>query len=269
MLFRNNYGVDLGSSSVKVYSFFRNKTYIEKNMVAYRGRRILAIGNEAYEMFEKSPSDISVDSPMAFGMLANLELQEIVLYSMLKKIDHTSGLGADMFFSVPLDMTAIEKRAYYHLVNGHWLRKNRVFMVESPIADAVAMNINLEKNEGSMVVNIGAQSTEFSGLPREAVVSAYVVNEGITNCVNQIAAEMKTFLERTPPQIAYHIAKEGIYLTGGSTRLPYIDNYLASYTGFAFNLSDLYETSAVHGLEKIIHDRELRRWAQPVKQKKL
>ena len=60
MLFRNNYGVDLGSSSVKVYSFFRNKTYIEKNMVAYRGRRILAIGNEAYEMFEKSPSDISV-----------------------------------------------------------------------------------------------------------------------------------------------------------------------------------------------------------------
>ena len=55
MLFRNNYGVDLGSSSVKVYSFFRNKTYIEKNMVAYRGRRILAIGNEAYEMFEKSP----------------------------------------------------------------------------------------------------------------------------------------------------------------------------------------------------------------------
>ena len=296
MLFRNNYGVDLGSSSVKVYSFFRNKTYIEKNMVAYRGRRILAIGNEAYEMFEKSPSDISVDSPMAF-----------------------------------------EKRAYYHLVNGHWLRKNRVFMVESPIADAVAMNINLEKNEGSMVVNIGAQSTEFSiltdgkiiisrkiplggrqmnesicseirkhynlqigtrtakrlkvvmgrlndqkkearkvvgidsvsGLPREEVVSAYVVNEGITNCVNQIAAEMKTFLERTPPQIAYHIAKEGIYLTGGSTRLPYIDNYLASYTGFAFNLSDLYETSAVHGLEKIIHDRELRRWAQPVKQKKL
>ena len=49
MLFRNNYGVDLGSSSVKVYSFFRNKSYIEKNMVAYRGRRILAIGNEAYE----------------------------------------------------------------------------------------------------------------------------------------------------------------------------------------------------------------------------
>ena len=125
--------------------------------------------------------------------------------------------------------------------------------------------LNDQKKEARKVVGIDS----ISGLPREEVISAYVVNEGIANCVNQIAAEMKSFLERTPPQIAYHIAKEGIYLTGGSTRLPYIDNYLASYTGFAFNLSDLYETSAVHGLEKIIHDRELRRWAQPVKQKKL
>ena len=51
------------------------------------------------------------------------------------------------------------------------------------------------------------------------------------NCVNEIAAEMKTFLERIPPQISYHISREGIYLAGGSTKIPYIDNYLASYTG--------------------------------------
>ena len=337
MLFEKTYGVDLGSSSVKVYSFFKNKTYIEKNMIASRGRRIIAVGNEAYEMFEKEPADVSVNSPMAFGMIANLELQEIVLYSMIRKIDRILRVGSVMYFTAPLDMTAVEKRAYYHLVNGHWLRRNRVFMVEAPIADAIAMGVNLEKNEGSMVVNMGAQSTEISiitdgkiiiskklpiggrqmneaicteirkrynlsigtrtgkrlkmamgrlsdqrkearkvvgidsvsGLPREEVISAYVVNDGIMNCVNEIAAEMKTFLERTPPQIFYHVAKEGIYLTGGSTRLPYIDQYLASYTGFTFNLSGLYETSAVAGLEKIIRDKELRKWAQPVTQRKL
>lgn len=87
------------------------------------------------------------------------------------------------------------------------------------------------------------------------------------NCLNEIAAEMKTFLERIPPQISYHIAKQGIYITGGSTRLPYIDKYLASYTGFTFNLSDFYETSAVTGLEKIIRNKELREWAVPVTQK--
>lgn len=337
MLFEKTYGIDLGSSSVKVYSFFRNKTYIEKNMIASKGHTIIAMGNEAYDMFEKSPTDITVTSPMTFGMIANLELQEIVLYSMIRKIDHTLGFGATMYFTVPLDMTAVEKRAYFHVANGHWLKKNRVFMVEAPIADAIAMGVNLEDPEGNMIVNIGAQSTEvsiitggkiiisrkiplggrqmnesvcseirkrynlqigtrtakrlrmvmgrlsdpkkevrkvvgidcISGLPREEIISSYVVNDGIMNCLNEIAAEMKTFLERIPPQISYHIAKQGIYITGGSTRLPYIDKYLASYTGFTFNLSDFYETSAITGLEKIIRNKELREWAVPVTQRKL
>ena len=293
--------------------------------------------NTCTDMFEKSPTDITVTSPMTFGMIANLELQEIVLYSMIRKIDHILGFGATMYFTVPLDMTAVEKRAYFHVANGHWLKKNRVFMVEAPIADAIAMGVNLEDPEGNMIVNIGAQSTEvsiitggkiiisrkiplggrqmnesvcseirkrynlqigtrtakrlkmvmgrlsdpkkevrkvvgidcISGLPREEIISSYVVNDGIMNCLNEIAAEMKTFLERIPPQISYHIAKQGIYITGGSTRLPYIDKYLASYTGFTFNLSDFYETSAVTGLEKIIRNKELREWAVPVTQRKL
>ena len=95
MLFEKTYGIDLGSSSVKVYSFFRNKTYIEKNMIAAKGHTIIAMGNEAYDMFEKAPANIVVNSPMAFGMIANLELQEIALYSMMKKIDHF--LGTETF----------------------------------------------------------------------------------------------------------------------------------------------------------------------------
>ena len=45
---------------------------MEKNMLASKGRRIIAVGNEAYDMFEKAPADIVVNSPMAFGMIANL-----------------------------------------------------------------------------------------------------------------------------------------------------------------------------------------------------
>ena len=337
MLFEKTYGIDLGSSSVKVYSLFKNKSYMEKNMIASRGHKIIAVGNEAYEMFEKSPAEVAVCSPMSFGMIANLELQEIVLYSMIRRIDHILGVGSVMFFTVPLDMTAVEKRAYFNVANGYWLCKNRVYMVESPIADALAMGVDLDDPTGNMVVNMGAQSTEMSiitggriiiskkipiggrqmnesicteirkrynlqlgtrtakrlkmvmgrlsdqrkgvrkvvgidcisGLPREEVISSYVVNDGIMNCVNEIASEMKTFLERIPPQISYHIAKQGIYITGGSTRLPYLDKYLASYTGFTFNMSDLYEKSAVSGLEKIIKNKELRKWAIPVKQRKL
>ena len=113
MLFEKTYGIDLGSSSVKVYSMIRNKSYIEKNMIAAKGRKIIAVGNEAYEMFEKAPSDISVSSPMAFGMIANLELQEIVLYSMMKKIDKILGIGSVMWCP-EYEFFHYYGRPYYH-----------------------------------------------------------------------------------------------------------------------------------------------------------
>ena len=31
---------------------------MEKNMLASKGRRIIAVGNEAYDMFEKSPQTL-------------------------------------------------------------------------------------------------------------------------------------------------------------------------------------------------------------------
>ena len=295
MLFEKTYGIDLGSSSVKVYSFFRNKTYIEKNMIASKGHTIIAMGNEAYDMFEKSPTDITVTSPMTFGMIANLELQEIVLYSMIRKIDHILGFGATMYFTVPLDMEGnmivnigAQSTEVSIITGGKIIISRKIPLGGRQMNESVCSEIrkryNLQigtrtakrlkmvmgrlsdpKKEVRKIVGIDC----ISGLPREEIISSYVVNDGIMNCLNEIAAEMKTFLERIPPQISYHIAKQGIYITGGSTRLPYIDKYLASYTGFTFNLSDFYETSAVTGLEKIIRNKELREWAVPVTQRKL
>ena len=337
MLFQKTYGIDLGSSDVKIYSSLRNNTYSEKNMIAARGHEIIAVGDDAYEMSEKEPVSISVQSPMAFGDIAEVELQEIVIYTLLKKIDYTAGIPSAFYFSVPLDMTAIERRAYYYVVNGHWLHQNRVFMVESPVADALAIGMDPESSTGGMIVNIGGQCTDLSvltdgkiimsrkilvggqqmdeaisseirrrhhlqiglrtarrlklvmgrlsdsrkdarkvvgidsvsGLPREEVITSYEVNAGIMNCVNEIAAEMKTFLERVPPQISYQIAREGIHLTGGSTRLPFIDRYLASATGYGFNLSSLYENCTLSGLTRVIREKELRKWARPVVLRKL
>ena len=60
MLLKKTYGIDLGSSTIKVYSYLRNKSYLEKNMIASKGRRIIAVGNEAYDMFEKAPANIAV-----------------------------------------------------------------------------------------------------------------------------------------------------------------------------------------------------------------
>lgn len=109
----------------------------------------------------------------------------------------------------------------------------------------------------------------LSGLPREAVVSSETVNQAIARPITTIGNEMKTFLERTPPQIAYSILKEGIYLAGGSTRLKNIDKFLADFTGYGVCLSDMHETCTIHGVEKMLKDKYLQEWAATVKQRKM
>ncbi len=338
MLFRKVYGVDLGTSTIKVYSYQKDKVYQERNMVAVKDKkRVLAVGDRAYEMFEKAPDEIEVASPMAYGMIADIVKAEVSLYSLIKKIHPYQWFGSVMYFAVPADLTQIEKRAYNSMANGGWLQNNRVRIVEKPIADAIAMDIPIRKTKGSMVVNIGAQSTEISviadgkviiskvlklggkqidieicnevnrvdrlmigtrtasrlktsigelysqkeqlrkvigidtlsGLPREAVISSETVNGAIIRPITTIGNEIKTFLERTPPQIAYSILKEGIYLSGGSTWIKNIDKFLADHTGYGVCLSEMHETCTIRGIERMIKDKYLQEWAVPVKQRKM
>ena len=59
---------------------------------------------------------------------------------------------------------------------------------------------------------------------------------------------MRTFLERTPPQISGSILNEGIYLTGGTARIPGIERYLCRMIGCRINLGTDYEFSTIKGL---------------------
>ncbi|MCI7739690.1 MAG: rod shape-determining protein [Lachnospiraceae bacterium] len=339
MELRKKYGIDTGTSTVKIYSHSKDKIYVEKNMIAVRedDRKVVAVGDEAYEMFEKAPSNIHVDSPMAFGMIADIPRMEFVLYTLLNKIEKRYFFGNMIYFAIPMDLSLLEKRAYDTIVNSRRMNKNKIMIVEKPIADAIALGISPETTKGSMIVNIGAQSTEISiladsrviiskiipiggkqmnlaiceeirhvcqlqigtrtarrlkvvmgnmsasteearkvygidslsGLPREEVISSKIIYAALLKCMTQIGNEVKLFLERTPPQISYEILKEGIHLTGGSTRLPNIHVFLAEYTGYGVSLSELYEQSTVTGLKKIINDKQLQKWAVPMKQRKL
>lgn len=171
MLLDNIYGIDLGTSTIKIYDFKKDTILKEKNMVAVRNRDTLfAVGNEAYEMFEKTPANIQVTTPMANGRIGDVMLVEAVLHTLLQKSNTSMGHRPILYFSVPVDMTELEKRAYYSIAHRGRLRKCRVFLVEKPVADALALGIPLTRTKGSLIVNIGAQSTEISALAEGRVI---------------------------------------------------------------------------------------------------
>ena len=58
---------------------------------------------------------------------------------------------------------------------------------------------------------------------------------------------------------------EGIYLTGGTSRIPGIDQYLSRILECRINLSGNYEYSTVRGLEEIIKHKEYQKWTYSMK----
>lgn len=84
----------------------------------------------------------------------------------------------------------------------------------------------------------------------------------------QLADEIRSFVERIPPQIRMYVLEEGIYLTGGSARIPNIDRYLRRSIGCQINLSSFYEMCTVRGLEEMIQSNLLKKWAYTIRKKK-
>ena len=87
MLSKNAFGVDLGTSVVKIYSLRKNRLLSEHDMIAVMGgSQVIAVGNDAYEMFEKNPPGILVDRPMVSGRIADVAEVEMLLVAAMLAI---------------------------------------------------------------------------------------------------------------------------------------------------------------------------------------
>lgn len=338
MFKKQQFGIDPGSDLIKIYNVRKNTLLKEKNMIAVMDKdTYLAIGNDAYEMYEKNPKNVRVMIPMSEGMIADTGSLEIILYSLLRKASPHLSKSPELYFAVPTDMTQIEKRAYYMLTRNGAFQDCRVFLINRPIADAIALGISVKNTKGEMIVNIGAQSTEISviadsrvilsrvlpvggftidteivdsvrryhqlfigmrtaarlklamgnieeekrearkamgissvtGLPKEGTVVSEVVNKAVLSVIDRIGEDIRSVLERTPPQVRSEIHKNGFYLLGGTSSLPGIDRHLAETLEYPVLLSRFTDEGTIHGLQEIIASKDLtRQWAYPADGKK-
>ena len=147
------------------------------------------------------------------------------------------------------------------------IRRRNNFFVSQRTAGRLKASLADLKQEKKLARKIIGMDC-VSGLPRERVVTSATINESILNSVKGIAAEIRTFLERTPPQIHKVILAEGIYLTGGSTMIPNIDRVLSEQIGCPILLSKYYDLCTVYGLKEIVTHDALHHWAFTPKNRK-
>lgn len=159
---RNVYGLDLGSYEIKVYDKRKDIIWKEKDVLARRDRNeIFAVGDEAYDMFGKAPSNIEVVFPMKEGVISRFHDMQYLLQALLKK-DRQFVRGAEYVIAVPTDVTEVEKKAFFDLVIHSSAKAKEVNIVERSIADAVGLNLDVKNTKGLFIANFGGETTELS-----------------------------------------------------------------------------------------------------------
>ena len=89
----------------------------EPSMVALtiEDERIVAIGQEARDMFGRHPEHIEVVRPLQNGVIADYEVTEAMLRHFFQKVSSRIRLfgGPQCVISVPYGVTSVEKRAVH------------------------------------------------------------------------------------------------------------------------------------------------------------
>lgn len=175
----NVYGIDLGTTNLKVFCKSSGQILNEKNTVAIVNKnQLYAYGDAAYAMYEKAPETIQVSFPVVSGVIAEYNFLQTMIFEFLEK--HTKGKvrGADFIVAVPTDITEVEKKAFFDMFYKSRVKPRLVQVCEKPIADAVGLGLDVNEPTGLMIVDIGADTTEISVISLGGLVLSNLLHFG-------------------------------------------------------------------------------------------
>ena len=175
------FGIDFGTSTLKIYKKNEGVVFDAKNIIAVaNGSQVIAIGDEAYEMYGKAPANIVVDYPVKSGVIADIANMLSLLNLAFDKLTKQYGKlnGAEFLVAAPTDITEVEKRAFFDLVASSNAKAKKIRIVEKPIADALGADLDVMNACGVMIVDIGADTTEVSIISLGGIVLSKLIPVG-------------------------------------------------------------------------------------------
>ena len=86
----------------------------------------------------------------------------------------------------------------------------------------------------------------LSGLPVSVIYNA------IVDALHSIMDAIKVILERTPPELAADIIKDGVYVSGGTSQINNLEKFIRQETNLNVNIVDQPSESVVRGLMGVV-----------------
>ena len=175
----NFFGIDLGTSNIKIYNRADDTILVEKNMIAIENKSTLfAYGDSAFEMYEKAPVNIHISYPLSNGVIADIKNMELLVKYFINDLSRGNVRPADYYIAVPFDITEVEKRAFYDLIKESGVKARKILVVEKAVADGLGMDIDVKNSQGVLTVNVGYDTTEISILSLGGIVLSKLIKVG-------------------------------------------------------------------------------------------
>lgn len=192
-MFKNDIGIDLGTSSTLIYVSGKGIVLHEPSIVAYDSvnGEVLAVGTEAYNMLGKTSQQMRVVSPLEDGVISDYEVTEQMLKCFLDKVNPSKFFKPRVCVCVPSAITEVESRAVIDTVMSSGARN--VYLIEEPVAAAIGAGIDITRPGGKMVLDMGGGTSDIAVLSLNGIVC----KTSITVAGNRLSQVIVKYLRNT------------------------------------------------------------------------
>ena len=174
-------GIDLGTSNIVMTMGSKGVVLSEPSVIAYNTRndRVLAVGQEAYDMIGRNPDYIAVARPISEGVISDADLVHSMIREFVIKVSGRQLMKPRIVICIPSFITDIESRAVVEAARGAGARQ--IYLIQAPIAAILGAGVDVTKARGHMIVDIGGGTTDIAVISMNGVVASNTIkNAGNT-----------------------------------------------------------------------------------------
>lgn len=186
--------MDLGTANTIIIS--DNKILVDEPSVVALDRRtdkMIAVGDKAKMMYEKTNADIRTVRPLRDGVIADFNACEQMMRGMIKMV-HTGrrlfSPSMRMVIGVPSGSTEVELRAVRDSAEHAGGRE--VYLIYEPMAAAIGIGLDVLAPEGNMIVDIGGGSTEIAVISLGGIVA----DKSLRIAGDELTADIQDYMSR-------------------------------------------------------------------------
>ena len=193
-LLRQDIAIDLGTANT-IIMVDGEVVIDEPSIVAIdqTKNRVIAVGQEALHMHEKTHKNIRTVRPLRGGVIADFAMAEAMIRGFLAKIPGSRRLlkpNLRLMVCIPSGITEVEERAVRDSAERAGARE--VYLIHEPMAAALGMGLEVEAPKGNMIIDIGGGTTEIAVI----TLGGIVCDRSIRIAGDELNADIVEYIRR-------------------------------------------------------------------------